>query len=271
MDTLTENLSRARLDADAAEVRAEGDGRTLFGHFSVFNSWYEVNSRWEGHFMERVVPGAFQRTLTERRSQIKALYDHGADPQLGNKPLGSFTQLREDAKGGMYEIALIDTDYNRDFIIPAAKAGLLGASFRFSVADDGQQWDDNPTRSVHNPEGLPERSITDANVFELGPVTFPASAAATAAVRSDEFFDRLLNDPLFLARFTERVGAGVVEKALAALPPDGRSTHSNTPPPSPDGHVEEHTGRSLAACLTDIERLRRHTHEVSGDPASQAR
>jgi HK97 family phage prohead protease len=253
MQTITENLSRARPSTDAASMSDEGDGRTLFGHFSVFDSWYEVNSAWEGRFLERIRPGAFARTLSERGSQIKALYDHGADPQLGNKPLGTFTELREDETGGYYEIGLIDTDYNRDFIIPAAKAGLLGASFRFRVA--GESWDDHAKASEHNPHGLPERSITDADVFELGPVTFPASAAASASLRStsDEFYNRLLNDPLFVARFTERTGLSVVEKALASLPPDGRSQH---PERAADGHQEGTTGRDPRACLAQVEALR---------------
>lgn len=256
MDTLTDNLSRARLIPDAASMRSEeGDGRTLYGHFSVFDSWYEVNSLWEGQFMERIASGAFERTIAERGDQVKALYDHGHDPQLGNKPLGPFKTLREDDIGGYYEIGLIDTDYNRDFIIPAARAGLLGASFRFKVRTE--EWNDEPVVSEHNPKGLPERSITDTDLYELGPVTFPASAAASAALRStsDDFFDRLLNDPLFVARFTERAGVNVVEKILSSLPPDGRSTR-NTPTTSADGQGEGTGRRDPRACLAIVETLR---------------
>lgn len=229
METLTDNLSRMRPFADAAEYRdtEDGDGRTLFGHFSVFNTMYEVDSSWEGNFLEQIAPGAFARTIAERGSQVKALYDHGHDPQLGNKPLGPFNVLEEDDKGGRYEIGLIDTDYNRNFIIPAARAGLLGASFRFKV--QAESWVDSPKVRKDNPKGLPERTITDVDLYELGPVTFPASEAASAALRStsDEFFGRLLDDPLFLARFTERAGIGVVEKMLATLPADGRSNDTS--------------------------------------------
>lgn len=258
MDTLTDNLSRMRPAADAAAVRAssaEGDGRTLYGHFSVFNVWYEVNSAWEGNFLERIAPGAFKRTIGERGSQVKALYDHGQDPTLGNKPLGPFTELREDKTGGYYEIGLIDTDYNRDFIIPAASAGLLGASFRFRVREE--TWAEDPGVSDHNPKGIPERTITDTDLYELGPVTFPASAAASAALRStsDEFFDRLATDPLFVARFTERVGIGVAEKVIASLPPDGRSPQH--PERSADGQLSGARSVRLDGLLTDIHRLRK--------------
>jgi HK97 family phage prohead protease len=227
METLTDNLSRARCIPDAALFRADsaesGDGNTLYGHFSVFNTWYEVNSVWEGNFLERVAPGSFKDTIAERGGQVKALYDHGNDPQLGNKPLGPFNELSEDDVGGYYEIGLIDTDYNRDFIKPAARSGLLGASFRFSVT--GEQWDDEPDPSKDNPRALPQRTITGVNLYELGPVTFPASPTASAALRSttDEFIARMLNDPLFIARFTARNGPGVTEKLIASLSADGHN------------------------------------------------
>lgn len=254
MDTLTDNLTRMRPLAEAATVRdaTEGDGRTLYGHFSVFNTWYEVNSAWEGNFLERIAPGSFARTIDERRGQIKAQFDHGHDPFIGNSLLGPFDELKEDKTGGYYEIGLIDTDYNRDRIIPQARAGLLGASFRFRVREES--WKDEPGVSKDNPKGVPERTISDVDLYELGPVAFPASQAATAALRSttDEFISRLFNDPLFVARFTERAGVGVIEKLLASLPADGRKEL-----PSRSSHVVQdeapgmnpHAVRALAAAL----------------------
>ena len=271
METLTDNLSRMRPFADAAEVRdaTEGDGRTLYGHFSVFDTFYEVDSSWEGNFLEQIAPGAFARTIAERGGQVKALYDHGHDPQLGNKPLGPFTVLEEDSKGGRYEISLIDTDYNRDFIIPAARAGLLGASFRFKVR--AESWDDQPKVRKGNPKGIPERTITDVDLYELGPVTFPASDAATAALRStsDEFFSRLIDDPLFVARFTERAGITVVEKMLATLPADGRSVTPGTGDalPTPDADASPTYSPAQRPSLTR-EQLREDLRRVTAAHAA---
>ncbi len=165
------------------EMRADSEGgpKTLHGHFATFNSPTEINS-WEGCFIERLAPGAFSKTIRENRDNIKVLYDHGYDPQLGNKPLGPIAVLEEDGMGCRYEVPLIDTDYNRNFIIPAAEAGLLGASFRFRVIRD--EWNEDPGRSAENPDGLPERTIKEVKLYEFGPVTFPAYAAATAGVRS---------------------------------------------------------------------------------------
>ena len=104
---------------------------------------------------------------------------------------------------------------------------------------------------------VPERTITDTDLYELGPVTFPASEAASAALRStsDDFFDRLTGDPLFVARFTERVGVGVVEKVIASLPPDGRNAHH--PERSAVGQLSGARSVRLDGLLTDIQRLRR--------------
>ena len=41
----------------------------------------------------------------------------------------------------------------------------------------------HPGRSSHNPEGIPERTVHQASVFEFGPVTFPAYEGATAGLR----------------------------------------------------------------------------------------
>lgn len=215
----TDNLVRALVEPDAATMRAatDGDGRTMFGHFAVFNQWTEINSVWEGHFFERLAPGAFARTMTERRDQVKVLYDHGNDPQLGNKPLGAITELREDKTGAYYEVRLLETSYNDDFVIPAASENLLGASFRFRVV--GEEWHEPRASTKANPAKLPERTITDVDLYEFGPVTFPAYAGASAGVRSgtDEFFDRLAGDPLFLARFTDRVGLKIIEPLLDSI------------------------------------------------------
>jgi HK97 family phage prohead protease len=212
----TDNLVRAAATDGATTV--SDDGRTLYGHFSMFNNWYEISSTYEGRFLERIAPGAFDDTLARNGDRIKVLYDHGMDPQLGNKPLGTIRSMGEDKNGAYYEVALIDTDYNRNFIIPAAAAGLLGSSFRFRVIDES--WNDPRRSTSANPERLPERTITKLEVFEFGPVTFPANPAATAAIRSatDDWHDRLLHDPKFVARFTERVGLLNVERVLESIP-----------------------------------------------------
>jgi HK97 family phage prohead protease len=188
----------AELRADAG--KADDVLGTVFGHFSVFDAWYPIRSWWEGDFVERIAPGAFAKTMRERRSSIVTAFDHGFDPQIGDKVLGPIDQLREDKTGAYYEIGLLDTSYNRD-LMPGLKRGLYGASFRFAVVKD--EWNQEPEASDYNPDKLPERTIRELRLYEFGPVTYPASPAATSAMRSgtDTYYERLAR------RDPERVGA----------------------------------------------------------------
>ena len=63
-----EGLIRALPDCEIREAQEGHDGPgTIFGHLAVFNQWSEIRSQREGHFMERMAPGAFQKTITEGR------------------------------------------------------------------------------------------------------------------------------------------------------------------------------------------------------------
>lgn len=182
-----ENLIRGLYPADVGLRADDGNGvGTLSGHFAVFDKWTEINSLFEGRFLERFQAGAFKKTFQENRDGMRVLFQHGRDPQIGDKPLGSIEDLREEEEGAYYSVPLFDTAYNRE-LVPGLKAGVYGASFRFRVIKE--ELDDRPERTDHNPDGLPERTVTEAKVMEFGPVTFPAYPDATAGVRSltDEF------------------------------------------------------------------------------------
>lgn len=177
-------LGRLELRSDDSDQA--GLGR-LVVKFSPFDSWYEIHSWWEGDFVERTVRGAFAKTIKERRDQIRCLYDHGYDYQVGNKVLCQVDDLREDADSAVLEGDLFDTSYNRD-LLPGLQVGAYGSSFRFRVIKE--EWNDEPGKSDHNPDGLPERTITEVRLYEAGPVTFPANPDATAGMRSatDDFY-----------------------------------------------------------------------------------
>lgn len=232
-----DNIVRA-MWSEPIELRADagGDGNTMVGHFAVFNRWTKIDSFFEGTFMERIAPGAFGDTFAARSNQIRVLYDHGADPSIGNKPLGVAKVMREDKVGAYAEVEMFDVAYAQD-LKPAIRAGQLGQSFRFRVT--GEEWNTPGKATRDNPMRLEERTITKVDLYEFGPVTFPAYEAANVGLRSrtDEFWDRLLDDPAFVARFTERVGAKVAERAISALPTDGRKARS-TPKTPADGGVE---------------------------------
>ena len=198
--------------------------REMFGHFAVFNTWSEINSLFEGTFLERIAPGAFKRTFKNNRDSMRAIFQHGRDPQIGDKPLGVISELEEDSRGAAYSVDLLDAPYVRDIVEPGLAAGLYGASFRFRVVQE--EMNSDPGESEWNPKGLPERTIKEAQVREFGPVTYPAYPEATAGVRSmtDEL---LLSNPGDMLRsVTDRIRAelgGVVYDAARASNESARS------------------------------------------------
>jgi len=196
-----DDLVRAVFPADL-ELRATADSEmpTLTGHFAVFNEFTEIKSIFEGHFMERIAPGAFAKTFREQTPKV--LFNHGSDPQIGNKVLGSVTSVVEDGRGAAYDVEMHDTSYNRD-LLPGLRAGEYGASFRFKVVREDIER--QPGKSDWNPDGLPERTITEASVAEFGPVTFPAYSSATAGVRS-------LTDQYRIAQFVGSLDRDKIER-----------------------------------------------------------
>lgn len=247
-----ENLVRAIFPGpEFRDDNAPEDGflGTITGYGAVWNQWTEIDSAWEGNFLERIAPGAFDKALQE--NVPKLLFQHGRDPQIGDKPLGP-VRLNPDKYGLGYEGDLLDTSYNRD-LYPGLKAGLYGSSFRFSVMKE--DFNRAAGKSAYNPNGLPERTIREATLPELGPVTFPAYLGATAGARSgvrsmtDDFIltealDQFIEHPDKLRALIEQRSIQKPERANA-LPTDGAAaghsdegSRSEPPAQPPDPPVE---------------------------------
>lgn len=177
------------------EIRDAADGDkmpTLYGHLLRFNEPTKIDSIFEGTFIERIAPGAAKRTLKNNSGSIKILFNHGHDPHIGEKALAPPT-LTEDDEGVAYEGEMFDTSYNRD-LVPGLEAGQYGSSFKFRVVKE--TFDEEPEKSADNPDGLPERTIEELQLYEGGPVTFPAYEGAESGVRSRSLTDRMFIEGL---------------------------------------------------------------------------
>lgn len=171
--------------ADAATSDPGNGLGILAGYPIVFDQWTEIDSWWEGNFLERVRGDALDDTLKGRGSRAKVLFNHGMDFQIGDKPLGK-PQRQEPMDYGMWaETPLSDTSYNHDLAALIRDGAIDGQSFRFNVI--GEEWRsyaEGDKRPDYNPNGLDERTITRLELFEHGPVTFPAYEATTLGLRS---------------------------------------------------------------------------------------
>lgn len=180
----------------------QGDGKTLEGYAAVFDQDTEINS-WEGHFKERMVRGAFRKTLKERTPVCQ--FDHGHDSRFGNLPIGSFEELKEDKHGLRVRARLFD---HAEPIRQAIEAGAVtGMSFRFKVVRDS--WADDKGNPITDRLELMDRlynakkgdkplqrTIKEVKLMEAGPVVFPAYPQTTVGVRSmtDDDRKRALED-----------------------------------------------------------------------------
>lgn len=188
-------------DSPPLEFRSEGEGSGTTGVFRVmvFNQWTRIQSWYEGDFLERVLPGATKRTIKNNLASMRSQFDHGYDPQIGDKPLGPVERAFEDGEGTVFEVPLLDTSYNRDMILPMLRGQLmdgrsvgsvLGASVRMRVIDE--RWVDPTEPTDYNPLMLPERSIRELALMEGGPVVWPAYSGTSTGVRglTDHYLEK---------------------------------------------------------------------------------
>jgi phage head maturation protease len=244
-----------REDGPAADPAAteDGDLGRVNVQFSPFNTPYEINSWWEGRFIEQTKPGAFRKTISEaKRSDgtfsTKMLFNHGSDLTIGDKPLAVPDRFAEintsDYHGPELEGRLINTDYNRDQIKPLLEARALGSSFMFEVINE--TWRNEPEPSATNPEGLPERDILEVRAFEAGPVTWPASPTASAGLRSrcgtDGWMERLQNRDA--RRYEDLVRSFEAFRAMYKTPDCRPGTPALDVNPAPSRQVEEAANRA---------------------------
>lgn len=155
------------------EIRANGTlsatGKTLTGYAAVFNSEAVL-----GDFSEVIRHGAFAKSLATG-SNIRALYHHQGDALLGTTRGGSL-QLREDAKGLAFELALPDTSHGKDLAILVGRGDVAGCSFGFRVAPGGDRWERRGSDLL--------RELLDVDLVEITLTSDPAYQDTTVAMRS---------------------------------------------------------------------------------------
>lgn len=137
----------------AAELRADIAGRKLEGLAAVFN----VDARIANQFDERVLPGAFAKSLASGRD-VLALADHDPTRLLARTKSGTL-RLSETPQGLAFSLDVPDTQDGRDLLALAQRNDLGGASFAFTVQSEA--WPAHDKRELRAVE-LYEVSIVRA-------------------------------------------------------------------------------------------------------------
>ena len=128
--------------------------------------------------MERIAPMALNKTLRERRDQVRGLFNHGQDPNIGQKPLGRLEVLEADDHGVYMEVELSRTSYNDDLIELLKDGALGGGSFSFNTISE--DW--------NRKKKIPERTVTELRLIEVSVVTFPAYFQTSVGIRNRRKF-----------------------------------------------------------------------------------
>ncbi len=169
------------------EVRSDGDGRTVDAYAAVFDEPVEIHDA-EGHYLERIAPTAFDRTLAQRGIKFGVFFNHGATlygtpSERYAMPIGTPVEVRADGRG-----LFTRTRYNAtpvaDEVLEAIRTGAItGQSFSGKFLRS-----DKPTPKygfkAKADGSLVEVTRMEIAMREYGPTPFPAyEAAAIVGVR----------------------------------------------------------------------------------------
>jgi uncharacterized protein len=195
---MRDDLSRM-IDLEIRMADGEnGDGLTIEGLATPFNVRTVIRS-WEGTFEEQFRNGAFKRTLNA--GKVKMQFDHGQHPLVGSIPIGAFSSgYPKESDAGLEIMGRLNDNWLIEPVRDAIKSkGIDGMSIRFSVVRE--EWTTatgvpiTDMDVVYNliwkvpEEGMLIRTITEAKLFEAGPVVFPAYETTTVGVRSLDLTD----------------------------------------------------------------------------------
>lgn len=158
-----------RISTAQFEIRETEDGMTFEGYAAIFDSPSEPLP-----FIERIKRGAFNRSLTKARNDIKLLWNHDTSAVLGSTRSGTL-KLYEDERGLKVQATLPNTSQGRDAAVLLKRGDVDAMSFGFSVPAGGDTWNDDGS----------ERTLKSVRLHEVSIVAFPAytSTAGTTSVR----------------------------------------------------------------------------------------
>lgn len=157
-----------------AQVRAKsGDKPGIEGYAAMFNEAYD-----SGWFIETIKPGAFTRALKEGQD-VRCLFNHNPDNLLARSKSDTL-RMSEDSTGLHYDADLnTDTTIGADVRSMIERGDIDGCSFAFSV--NKQIWREEKDASGHM---VQYRDIEDLDLFDVGPVTYPAYEGTSVSARS---------------------------------------------------------------------------------------
>jgi HK97 family phage prohead protease len=129
---------------------------------------------------------------------VRALFNHDPNFILGRMLPGTLS-LWTDPLGLRYSIKVPDTQAARDVLASIARGDVTGSSFSFLIHADGANYRKEGKQYI--------RELTSVQLFDIGPVTFPAYKSSTTGAR-------MVEDPAQVRKELEAWEAAELEKQL---------------------------------------------------------
>jgi HK97 family phage prohead protease len=127
-----------------------------------------------------VIAGAGTALLSQRTGDSELIESSHQLGRLIEEIRNGTLQLRKDSQGLRFELRPDPNTFWGSSAVAAIRRGdVSGMSFMFMVAEkNGDTW------SKPELDGLAQRTLLDADVLEISPVTFPAYPQTSAQVRA---------------------------------------------------------------------------------------
>jgi len=148
---------------------SNGDGNTLHGYASVFNSLSEPLNDIAGNpFVEVVRPNSFDLSRN-----IRGLYNHNDGELLATTASGNL-KLYQDDRGLKFSLSLPDTQRAADIKELVSRGDLNGMSIGYYVTSS--KWGRHGDMPLHEVSGI--------DLLEVSVVPFPAFPKTSVNLRS---------------------------------------------------------------------------------------
>lgn len=169
------------------EQRAEGDSNKLpkiAGYAAIYYQRGKPATEYRllPDLVERMMPGAFKAAVAE--DDIRSFLNHDPAFFLGRSASGT-ARFSEDKIGLRYEVDPPNTEAGRTAVELIGRGDVSGSSFQFKANATAKRakvvW-----LEEQDAEGrmVDVREIHELEIYEGGPVDFPAYEATTAELRS---------------------------------------------------------------------------------------
>ena len=170
-----------RYEIREVQLTRDANRPSITGYASVF---FDGTERTEFELFpgvrERVDPSAFDKTLS-RGDDVRALFNHDPTQILGRSTSGTL-RLRTDAIGLRYDVDLGESSIARDVAEHIQRRDVTGSSFAFLIREE--DWETLES-------GVDIRTIKQADLFDVGPVTFPAYEGSSVELKSFQIEEAL--------------------------------------------------------------------------------